>query len=170
MGVVGDILQPTHLLFVLIVALLVLGPKRLPEVARTLGNGLRDFRSAISGDSRDDETPRTILPHDDPPAPPAEPASVVHSSAPEAPAVSEPAAAPAHEPAAAPVTEPTAASVHEPAVHEPAVHETAVHETAVREPAPPPSAPEASATSSSTASGSDSSSEARPSPASEHVG
>lgn len=46
-----DILQPTHLLFILVVALLVLGPKRLPEVARSLGNGLRDFRAAISGES-----------------------------------------------------------------------------------------------------------------------
>lgn len=52
-----DILQPTHLLFVLVVALLVLGPKRLPEVARTLGNGLRDFRAAISGESDDDDEP-----------------------------------------------------------------------------------------------------------------
>jgi sec-independent protein translocase protein TatA len=50
---VGDILQPTHLLFVLVVALLVLGPKRLPEVGRTLGNGIRDFRSAINGESSD---------------------------------------------------------------------------------------------------------------------
>ena len=47
---VGDILQPTHLLFVLVIALLVLGPKRLPEVGRSLGRGLRDFRSAMSGD------------------------------------------------------------------------------------------------------------------------
>jgi sec-independent protein translocase protein TatA len=48
--VVGDILQPTHLLFVLVIALLVLGPKRLPEVGRSLGRGLRDFRSAMSGE------------------------------------------------------------------------------------------------------------------------
>ena len=47
---VGDIMQPTHLIFVLVVALLVLGPKRLPEVGRQLGNGLRDFRSAINGE------------------------------------------------------------------------------------------------------------------------
>jgi sec-independent protein translocase protein TatA len=47
--VVGDILQPTHLLLILVVALVVLGPKRLPEVGRSLGKGLRDFRSAISG-------------------------------------------------------------------------------------------------------------------------
>jgi sec-independent protein translocase protein TatA len=46
--VIGDILQPTHLIFVLVVALLVLGPKRLPEVGRALGRGLRDFRSALS--------------------------------------------------------------------------------------------------------------------------
>jgi sec-independent protein translocase protein TatA len=48
--VIGDILQPTHLLFVLVIALLVLGPKRLPEVGRALGNGLRDFKSAINGE------------------------------------------------------------------------------------------------------------------------
>lgn len=47
---IGDILQPTHLLFVLVVALLVLGPKRLPEVGRALGRTMRDFRSAISGE------------------------------------------------------------------------------------------------------------------------
>jgi sec-independent protein translocase protein TatA len=51
----GDILQPTHLLFVLVVALLVLGPKRLPEAGRALGKGIRDFRTAISGeDDRSD--------------------------------------------------------------------------------------------------------------------
>ncbi len=50
---VGDLFQPTHLLLVLVVALLVLGPKRLPEVGRTLGAGIRDFREAISGESHD---------------------------------------------------------------------------------------------------------------------
>lgn len=49
---VGDILQPTHLLFVLVVALLVLGPKRLPEVGRSLGKGLRDFKSALGGEEQ----------------------------------------------------------------------------------------------------------------------
>jgi len=46
--VIGDILQPTHLLFVLVIALLVLGPKRLPEVGRALGKGLADLRSTLS--------------------------------------------------------------------------------------------------------------------------
>lgn len=53
---IGDILQPTHLLFVLVVALLVLGPKRLPEVGRSLGRGLRDFRTALSGEEHHEPT------------------------------------------------------------------------------------------------------------------
>jgi sec-independent protein translocase protein TatA len=46
---IGDILQPTHLLLILAVVLLVLGPKRLPEAGRSLGRGLRDFRDGLSG-------------------------------------------------------------------------------------------------------------------------
>ena len=45
----ADIIQPTHLLLILLVALLVLGPKRLPEVGRSLGRGLRDFRQGSPG-------------------------------------------------------------------------------------------------------------------------
>jgi sec-independent protein translocase protein TatA len=45
----GDIIQPTHLIFILVVALLVLGPKRLPEVGRSLGRGIRDFRQGMQG-------------------------------------------------------------------------------------------------------------------------
>jgi sec-independent protein translocase protein TatA len=51
--VIGDILQPTHLLFILVIALIVLGPKRLPEVGRSLGRGLRDFKAAINGEEMD---------------------------------------------------------------------------------------------------------------------
>ena len=58
---VGDILQPSHLLFILVIALIVLGPKRLPDVGRSLGKGLRDFRSALS-----DHDPREDLAHSTP--------------------------------------------------------------------------------------------------------
>jgi sec-independent protein translocase protein TatA len=51
MPFVDNILQPTHLLLVLVVALLVLGPKRLPEAGRALGRGIADFRNAMSGES-----------------------------------------------------------------------------------------------------------------------
>jgi sec-independent protein translocase protein TatA len=48
------ILQPTHLIILLVVALLFLGPKRLPEAGRALGQGLKEFRSSIAGTHGDD--------------------------------------------------------------------------------------------------------------------
>ena len=39
--------NPVHLLFIAAVALVVLGPKRLPELARSLGKGIREFRESI---------------------------------------------------------------------------------------------------------------------------
>ena len=44
-----SILQPTHMIIVLAVALLVLGPKRLPEAGRALGQGLNEFKNSITG-------------------------------------------------------------------------------------------------------------------------
>jgi sec-independent protein translocase protein TatA len=52
--VLGDILQPTHLLLILVVALLVLGPKRLPEAGRSIGQGLMEFRASIRGREGDE--------------------------------------------------------------------------------------------------------------------
>jgi sec-independent protein translocase protein TatA len=41
--------SPMHLLVVLIIAILVLGPKKLPEAARGLGSGIRQFKESIEG-------------------------------------------------------------------------------------------------------------------------
>ena len=49
--------QPVHLLFILIIALVVFGPKRLPELGRSLGKGIREFRGSISGEHDDDDEP-----------------------------------------------------------------------------------------------------------------
>jgi sec-independent protein translocase protein TatA len=54
---IGNILSPTHLLLVLGVALLFLGPKRLPEVGRGLGSAIRDFKGSLSGTGLTDERP-----------------------------------------------------------------------------------------------------------------
>ncbi len=45
----------TGLIVILIVALLVFGPKRLPEIGRSLGKGMREFKDSISGGSHDDK-------------------------------------------------------------------------------------------------------------------
>jgi sec-independent protein translocase protein TatA len=47
---------PTELIIVLVIALIVLGPKRLPEVGRSVGRGMREFKDSLSGvGGRDDE-------------------------------------------------------------------------------------------------------------------
>jgi sec-independent protein translocase protein TatA len=42
-----NILQPTHLILVLVVAMIFFGPKKLPELGRSLGEGIRGFRDAM---------------------------------------------------------------------------------------------------------------------------
>jgi sec-independent protein translocase protein TatA len=58
--------NPTHLLFIAVVALIVLGPRRLPQLARALGKGVREFREAVNAGS-DPET-RAPSEHAEPPA------------------------------------------------------------------------------------------------------
>jgi len=46
---------PLELVVVLIIALVIFGPKRLPELGRSMGKGIREFRGSISGKGDDDE-------------------------------------------------------------------------------------------------------------------
>jgi sec-independent protein translocase protein TatA len=52
--VLDAIFQPTHLILILAVVLLVLGPKRLPEAGRALGQGLREFKGSITGQQNEE--------------------------------------------------------------------------------------------------------------------
>jgi sec-independent protein translocase protein TatA len=45
----------TELIIVLVIVLVIFGPKRLPAMGRSLGAGMREFKDSISGKSRDDE-------------------------------------------------------------------------------------------------------------------
>lgn len=45
--------NPLHILIVLLVVLVVFGAKRLPELGRSLGSGMREFKDSISGDGAD---------------------------------------------------------------------------------------------------------------------
>ena len=48
-------ISPLEITVLLVIALIVLGPQRLPEMARSVGRGMREFRAALSSDNRDDE-------------------------------------------------------------------------------------------------------------------
>jgi len=70
----SGLLQPTHLIILLAVALIFLGPKRLPSAGRAIGQGLREFKDSISREpeplaevtaTANDETPR--VPHEETP-------------------------------------------------------------------------------------------------------
>jgi sec-independent protein translocase protein TatA len=58
----GGILQPTHVFIVLIVVLLVLGPKRLPEAGRAIGQGLSEFKGSFRGAHDDPEDQTELTP------------------------------------------------------------------------------------------------------------
>jgi sec-independent protein translocase protein TatA len=45
----GELLTPTHLVVVLVIALLLFGPRKLPELGKGLGEGMRGFKDAIKG-------------------------------------------------------------------------------------------------------------------------
>ncbi len=90
--------SPVHLLFIAIVALLVLGPKRLPDMAKALGQGIREFRGSLeAGANPASEQP--LAPPLPPPAPAAEtvppPAAAPAPAAPSAPQPQDASGAPA---------------------------------------------------------------------------
>jgi sec-independent protein translocase protein TatA len=84
----SGLVTPVHLIFLLLLALLLFGAKRLPEIGRSLGTGMREFKDSVTASGDKTET-RSELPP--PAATPAAPA------VPQAP----PAAAPETPPAAA---------------------------------------------------------------------
>lgn len=46
---------PMEIVLVLVIALLVLGPKRLPEAGRSIGKGMREFKDSLSGIAKDED-------------------------------------------------------------------------------------------------------------------
>ena len=65
---------PLELAIVLIIALVVFGPKRLPELGKSVGRGIREFKGAISGDHDEDDEPQpqAKIESAQPPPPPSE--------------------------------------------------------------------------------------------------
>ena len=53
------LLQPMHLLVILVIAMLVFGPKKVGELGKGLGEGIRSFRQAMRDDKPADESAKT---------------------------------------------------------------------------------------------------------------
>jgi len=66
----GDLLQPWHLIVLAVVAFLLFGAKRLPELGKGLGEGLKGFREGIKGVTDPVPTPPTQQASSVPPPPP----------------------------------------------------------------------------------------------------
>lgn len=55
-----ELLAPTHMIFILVVAMLIFGPKRLPDLGRSLGKGIKEFKGGLEGiDEKKDEDGNT---------------------------------------------------------------------------------------------------------------
>ena len=67
---------PLEIALVAIIALIVLGPAKLPDAARAMGRGMREFKGALSGeDDEPDHEYDTVHEHKSEPAKPADPAA-----------------------------------------------------------------------------------------------
>ena len=51
---------PLEIVILLVIVLLIFGPKRLPDLGRSLGRGMREFKDSVTGKDQDDEPP--VLP------------------------------------------------------------------------------------------------------------
>jgi sec-independent protein translocase protein TatA len=98
--------NPLHIVFLVVILLLVFGARRLPEIGRSLGSGMREFKQSVTGES-----------HPQQPALPAgqQPPQVQQAPAPAPVSQPAPAQAPVAAPAQTPVAAPAQAPVPEPA-------------------------------------------------------
>ena len=87
--------NPLHIAFIVVILLLVFGAKRLPEIGRSLGSGMREFKDSITGHSAS-EQPALKAPAEQPQPPVQAPAAQtpVAQPAPPQPAPAQPAPVP----------------------------------------------------------------------------
>jgi sec-independent protein translocase protein TatA len=89
--------NPLHIAFLVVILLLVFGARRLPEIGRSLGSGMREFKDSITGESKQPTLTQAVQQPEPTPAQPAAPAAA--PAAPVAPAAPAEPAAPGQAPA-----------------------------------------------------------------------
>ena len=83
--------NPLHIAFLVVILLLVFGARRLPEMGRSLGSGMREFKDSISGESKQPAQPTLTQATPQPPQAPQPAADAVGTPAAEqAPVAAEP--------------------------------------------------------------------------------
>lgn len=91
--------NPLHIAFLVVVLLLVFGAKRLPEIGRSLGSGMREFKTSVTGEM--DHSQQALPPaagQQQPAAPAQPPAQAPAAQPPPPPPVAEPVGTPAAPP------------------------------------------------------------------------
>ena len=72
--------SPTHIILLLLIALLLFGAKRLPEIGRSLGSGMREFKDSVTGNSPPEpEQPQQVQQQALTPPPAVEPTTAAPS-------------------------------------------------------------------------------------------
>jgi len=64
--------NPLHIAFLVVILLLVFGAKRLPEIGRSLGSGMREFKQSVTGESQAPDQPALTAAQQQPQQPPAQ--------------------------------------------------------------------------------------------------
>jgi sec-independent protein translocase protein TatA len=104
--------NPLHIAFLVVILLLVFGARRLPEIGRSLGSGMREFKTSVTGEMQQPQ--QTIAATQQQAAPVHVPGQVpVQAPVPQA-APAPPAQVQQAQPVQAPVAEPVAAPVGQP--------------------------------------------------------
>jgi sec-independent protein translocase protein TatA len=90
--------NPLHIAFLVVILLLVFGARRLPEIGRSLGSGMREFKDSITGESKQPTLTQAAQQPEATPAPPAAQAPAAPPPAAPAPQAPAPPAQPPAEP------------------------------------------------------------------------
>jgi sec-independent protein translocase protein TatA len=80
--------NPLHIAFLVVILLLVFGARRLPEIGRSLGSGMREFKDSSTGESKQPTLTQAVQQPEATPAPPA--AAQAPPAAPQAPPAQSP--------------------------------------------------------------------------------
>jgi sec-independent protein translocase protein TatA len=98
--------NPLHIAFLVVILLLVFGAKRLPEIGRSLGSGMREFKQSVTGETQQAQ-PTLPTGAQQQPAPPAQaPSQSPDAHVPAPPAPTPPAQVPVEEPVTTPAPPP----------------------------------------------------------------